>query len=99
MTRTVTLRPQAREDLLDAYHWYEDQRSGLGNEFLAAAAQIFLILEESPERFPVYYNGFRRAMLDRFPYKVFYRIENTSIIVFRILHAARDHARLLRRRS
>jgi plasmid stabilization system protein ParE len=32
----------------------------------------------------------------RFPYKLFYRLEGKRIIVFRILHAHRDHARLLR---
>ena len=44
-----------------------------------------------PERFPIYYNGFRRALMDRFPYKVFFRIDGDDVIVFRILHASRDH--------
>ena len=52
-------------------------------------------LERSPERFPLYYRGFRRVLSRRFPYKLFYRIEGDSVIVFRILHAARDHARQL----
>ncbi len=48
-----------------------------------------------PQRHPVYYRGFYRVLVRRFPYKVFYRLEGDRIIVFRILHARRDHPRLL----
>ena len=36
---------------------------------------------KSPERHPVYYRGFRRMLTHRFPYKLFYRIEGSDIIV------------------
>jgi plasmid stabilization system protein ParE len=32
----------------------------------------------------------------RFPYKLFYRLEHERVIVFRILHARRDHPQFLR---
>jgi plasmid stabilization system protein ParE len=34
-------------------------------------------------------------MTRRFPYKIFYRVEGDRVIVFRILHAKRDHRRQL----
>ena len=44
MKREVIVRPEARRELADAYHWYEDKRPGLGEEFLlvvdAAIEQI-----------------------------------------------------------
>lgn len=92
----VSTRPAADTDLKEARDWYERQRPGLGDEFLLAVADAFTRLEESPQRFPVYYRGFRRVLTDRFPYKVFFRIEGEAVIVFRILHAARDHGRQLR---
>lgn len=52
-------------------------------------------LGEHPERHPVYYRGFRRILLQRFPYKVFYRMEPQRVVVFRVLHVKRDHPRLL----
>ena len=54
-----------------------------------------LSLEETPERQPIYYRDFRRVLTDRFPYKIFYRIEGQAVIVFRVLHGARDHTREL----
>jgi plasmid stabilization system protein ParE len=69
----------------------------LGDEFLLAVADVLKQLEESPQRWPVYYRDFRRLMTDRFPYKVFYRVEADRVIVFRVLHAAREHAKALDR--
>lgn len=91
MTWHVSTRTSADADLLEAQDWYEQQRPGLGDEFLLAMAEVFVRLETSPLEFPVYYQGFRRALARRFPYKFFFRIEGEVVIVFRILHAAREH--------
>jgi plasmid stabilization system protein ParE len=91
----VSLRPAAEADLEKARDWYDDQRPGLGDEFLVSIAEALARLEETPERYAVYYRGFRRVLTVRFPYKVFYRIEGETVIVFRVLHAARDHTRQL----
>jgi len=79
-----------------ARDWYENERLGLGDEFLAEIGITLKNLAQDPERRPDYYRGFRRVMIPRFPYKLFYRLEGDRIIVFRILHAHRDHPRLLR---
>jgi len=68
---------------------------GLGAEFLAEIDSTIQVLMRDPRRHPVYYRGFYRVLVRRFPYKVFYRLEGDRIIVFRILHARRDHPRLL----
>ena len=39
--------------------------------------------------------GFAGRWRGRFPYKLFYRVQDDQIIVFRILHVRRDHPRLL----
>ena len=79
------IRPNAEADAREARQWYESQRAGLGDE----------LLEEHPDRRPIYYRGFRRLLTRRFPYKLFYRLEDDRVIVFRILHAKRDHRRQL----
>src|SRR5947209_13264050 len=83
----VSIRRAAELDLAEARDWYDGRRPGLGNEFLAAVADAFTRLEESPEKFPIYYRDFRRVLTERFPYKIFFRIEGDAVIVFRILHA------------
>jgi plasmid stabilization system protein ParE len=93
---TATIRPKAKADLTEAHDWYEERRPGLGDEFLADLAEALLRLEADPERYPVYYRGFRRVLAHRFPYKIFFRIAGQNIIVFRILHGAQNHPRKLR---
>jgi toxin ParE1/3/4 len=95
----LVIRPRAETDLREARSWYENQRAGLGTEFLAEIDTTIQILMRDPQRHPIYYRGFYRVLARRFPYKVFYRLEGDRIIVFRILHARRDHPRLLGARN
>lgn len=95
MSWQVTLRAAAEVDLRSAKGWYDQHRPGLGDEFLLSVANALRRLEQAPEEFPIYYRGFRRALTPVFPYKIFFRLEGRNIIVFRILHAARNHARNL----
>lgn len=94
--RRDSLRAAAETDLADARAWYEDQRPGLGDEFLASVAAALTRLEENPEQFPVYYRDFRRVLVEWFPYKVFFRMQGDAVVVFRVIHAASDHRRRLR---
>ncbi len=95
MTRSVSLRDVAENDLARARDWYDKQRPGLGDELLSVVAECLLSLESTPELHPIYYRGFRRVLTRRFPYKLFFRIEGEAVVVFRILHASRDHTRQL----
>ncbi|HEV8292024.1 MAG TPA: type II toxin-antitoxin system RelE/ParE family toxin [Tepidisphaeraceae bacterium] len=95
MSWQVTIRPAAHMDLREARDWYDRQRAGLGDEFLLAVADAMLALEKTPEQSAFYYRDFRRILTDRFPYKIFYRVEGQAVIVYRVLHGARDHTREL----
>lgn len=83
-------------DLREARDWYEGQCAGLGDEFLVAIAEALTRLEADPKRFPCYYGKFRRALTRRFPYKVFFQIHGDAVVVFRVLHGAREHGKQLR---
>lgn len=95
MNWPVIIRPNAEADLLEAWMWYESQRAGLGDEMLIEIHAAIRQLETDPERRPFYYRDFRRLLARRFPYKLFYRVVDSRVIVFRILHAKREHRRQL----
>jgi hypothetical protein len=48
-------RPAAAADVEEAYGWYENQRAGLGDEFLAAVSIVIESLVRYPESFPIVY--------------------------------------------
>jgi toxin ParE1/3/4 len=87
----ISFRPRAEVDLREVRRWYESKRIGLGAEWLEEVRRAIKVLEERPQSCGDYYRGFRRLLMHRFPYKLFYRIEGNTVLIFRILHAARDH--------
>ena len=90
MALPVVYRRKVGRDLAGAYGWYEEQRPGLGEEFLTAVNATFDAIEHIPEMFRRVHGEVRRANVSRFPYAVFYRIDPKSVVVLTILHTARD---------
>lgn len=43
-----------------------------------------------PKGFPKVHGEFRRRLLRRFPYAIYYRLEGSTIIIFGLFHCARD---------
>jgi hypothetical protein len=62
------LRPAAVEDIEAAAQWYEEQRVGLGQEFLDSVAERVANIRANPEAYAIIMENVRRALLRRFPY-------------------------------
>ena len=89
----LLVRPEAEDDLVAARDWYDRKIPGLGDEFLAEIANAMKELGISAHQARLYYRNFRRVLLRRFPYKVFYQVIGDRVIVFRVMHARENHKR------
>ena len=91
MIRRLLVLPKARNDLDEAALWYDEQRSGLGQEFLAEATSVIATVATSPgihhcvRRNP----EIRRALTKRFPFRIYFVVEPDAVVVFRVLHTSR----------
>ena len=86
--------PEAEGDAIVAAVWYDDQKPGLADEFLAQLRATFQIVRQNPLGAPLleYYSGhheIRRQLLHRFPYAVVYLCRAEDIIVVAITHTRR----------
>lgn len=90
MALPVVYRRKVGRDLAAAFAHYQAQTEGVGDEFLAAVDSVFDAIERYPEIFPAIHGEVRRAIVSRFPYAVFYRVEPKRVVVLRVLHTARD---------
>lgn len=90
MKYDLIIRPEARADLLDAFHWYQSQRAGLGYDFKLCVDEVISKIQRNPLIHKVIESGIRRSITRRFPYGVFYVVENERIIVLAVLHARQD---------
>ena len=97
MKYRATVRPEAENDLKEAFLWYEGKRQGLGYDFLLQVDASLKLVERNPEVCPSGYKGTRKFLIKRFPYKMIYLIERERIIVLAIMHSKRS-PNLIRRR-
>jgi plasmid stabilization system protein ParE len=85
----VVVQDDAEIEVEEAALWYEDERPGLGLEYIAAVSRVMVDIGEDPERFPLWKPPWRRALLRRFPYVVFFEIEKDRAVVWAVAHARR----------
>lgn len=87
------VRPAAAADIEEAFLWYEERRSGLGNEFLAAVQRALDNIAARPTTYPMIHRGARRLLLRRFPYAIFYRVYGEVVVIVACMHVRRDPTR------
>jgi toxin ParE1/3/4 len=86
----VVFRPEAERDLIEARNWYDNERNGLGSEFLVEAARTIEKVGESPGWYEIRWRNVRSCQLNRFPYLVFFRVLDVRIEIVGVLHGRRD---------
>jgi plasmid stabilization system protein ParE len=90
MSLPLTYRPEARDDIDTAYLWYEQQRPGRGDDFLAALRELLDQIQQNPELYGVTYRRTRAAPTRQFPFVVYYRVDSDRIIVIAVQHGKRN---------
>ena len=90
MKYRVIVSPEAENDLKEAFSWYEDNRTGLGYDFLLQVDAGINFINRNPEIHPIEYRGARKHLIKRFPYKIIYLVEEERIIVLAVLHGKRS---------
>lgn len=81
---------EADLDVAEAYSWYEGQRVGLGEEFLTSLDACIQGLLRFPKIGPVVHESYRRVLVRRFPYAVFYEDSEGVITVYSVFQTVQD---------
>ena len=90
MSLPIVLRRQARVEFDAGLDWYERQKSGLGDEFAGRVQDVFDRISAMPEMHAVVRLDIRKALVQQFPYSVFYRIRANRVVVLAVFHNKRD---------
>lgn len=89
MNGAIRLREEADEDLAAAASWYEQQRTGLGHEFLDEVLSAFQLITRQPLIYPIVHRNTRRVLMRRFPFGIYYRVESAHVVVLAVMHGSR----------
>jgi len=90
MAAELIVAPEAEQDIAEAYGWYDGQRVGLGEDFLSCVDACIQSILRNPELRRVVHENYRRGLVRRFPYAVFYEYSDGVVIVYCVFHTSRD---------
>ena len=90
MAYRLTVSDRATREIGEAFQWYQEQRPGLGIEYLDALDVQFQSIIRSPQLYAQTQRGIRRALLRRFPYGVFYAEKGEIIAVLAVVRTSRS---------
>jgi len=90
MPAKLVLAPESERDMAEAYAWYESHRPGLGEEFLSCVDACIEAICRAPRMHAVIHENYRRGLVRRFPYAVFYETGQGTVTVYAVFHTSRD---------
>jgi len=85
----VQVLDEAEQDLVDGYRFYESQVAGLDDYFLDSLFSDIDSLQFHAGVHSLHF-GYNRLLSKRFPFAVYYRIENAVIRVYAVVDCRRD---------
>ncbi|MBL0308316.1 MAG: type II toxin-antitoxin system RelE/ParE family toxin [Bacteroidetes bacterium] len=87
--KRILLLPEAYLDLEEAKNYYDEQKEGLGTEFILAVQNSLHEISIHPLQFQVIYKNDRKCNLHRFPYAVIYKVRKNDIAMKAVAHLMR----------
>ncbi len=89
MNRSTFVHPEAQTDIREAARWYESRETGLGIRFVGEVRTSLRHVANNPRRFPAVDEDVRRAILNSFPYSLYFKTEIDVVVVIAVLHQHR----------
>ena len=86
----IRLSRLADAEVEKIHAWYDAREPGLGAEFRDELARLIGLIGDRPEMFAVAFDQMRRAVMKRFPYFLLYESFLNEVVVFGVIHGARD---------
>lgn len=93
MTRySLIINPFAEDDIIEAKNWYKTRQENLDTDFISEIKKTILRITENPFQYPKVKNPIRMAVVERFPFIIFFYLNEMNINVFAVFHTSRNPA-------
>jgi plasmid stabilization system protein ParE len=88
MSFTVVVKQEALDDTIEAYEYYEEKQSGLGERFLDELLHCYRQIAQYPTSYGFIDEGsfkiLRDISVDKFPYVVVFEIIDKDVVVYAV---------------
>lgn len=88
----IRISSTARRDLVDGYRFYEAQVEGIGAYFLNSLYSDIETLSVNAGVHSRHFGRYHRLLARRFPFAVYYRVVNETVLVYAVLDCRRKPA-------
>ncbi len=85
----VEILEVAQTELEDAILFYELEQPGLGRRFKTEARQAVKRIRRYPHAWPIERDDMRKCFVHKFPYTIFYSVQEHTIVILAIAHQHR----------
>lgn len=82
INKKFIVRDNASEEIISQYIWYENAKTGLGEEFLQELDETYKYIQHYPDGFEQKYKTFRFIKTKRFPFVIIYEVFDDAIVIF-----------------
>ena len=86
----LSIRKEAEADIAEAYQYYESCRTDLGSDFVLCIEESLARIQKNPKQYKRIYKRVHRALVRRFPFGIYYVIDQENISVIGVLHARKN---------
>lgn len=93
----IRILDSAQEDLIDGFWFYEKQERGLGGYFIDSLFSDIDSLKIYAGIHQIYFEKYFRMLSKRFPFAVYYRIEEDTVLIYAVLDCRQDPAWIRKR--
>jgi toxin ParE1/3/4 len=90
MAYKITVHDDALVELDDAVKWYGKVSVELSDDLVSKFIDALDTIKANPLQSPEIIEGYRKLNLDRFPYKLVYKILDEEILVVALSHHKRN---------
>jgi len=93
----IKILESAKEDLREGFHFYESQKKGVGSYFLESLFSDIESLMLYGGIHGIHFGRYHRLLSKRFPFAVYYRVEEDEARIYAVLDCRRDPAWIRKR--
>lgn len=94
MKYSLEIKESARKGVVEAFLYYENQQTNLGDRFLDKMELLLNNIAKQPKLYSEKYKQFRQALVKPFPYLIIFEIIEGIVVVHKVIYAKRNPSKL-----
>ena len=92
MSYKIKITQEAESEILQAQNWYEEQQTGLGQNFISTIKEHINLLKNPTVEHKIVFKNIRRVLTRRFPFVIYYIRDEKNLLIkiIAVLHNRRE---------